>query len=967
MSDVRRAGGAEAPLDVGDELGLAALRAAVDAGLPVDDSHLHDAYALAPFGVVAMRADERRPVRAANPAACELFGLAEAALLTVDPAELVHEDDRRRVLDLWRSVLAGERDRVETDVRIRRADGSSLPVHAVVVASRAAGKPLRAVCFFDDVSARRALEDARYRALVQHGFDMVAVIVPPDMRAIYMSPSFESVLGYPLEYLELPRPEIIHPEDVERVFAAYATVCESPPGTQVPLLFRMRRADGNWCTIEARLTNRLDDPAIGGVVSNGRDVTDAVAALGRLWASEQRYRALSEHSSDVISVYDADLHLLHASESHVAVLGYDWAALSQHERVGTVHPDDLGPRLLEPILRVRERDGATETTTFRVRHADGRWRYLESIVANALANPAVGGIVVTSRDVTDRVEAEAAVRAEKERFSSLFRHSTDVVAVIAPDGELLYVSPSLEPIYGYRPEDVIGARGLPVPVHDDDRFLLDGAMAAVGSEPGARTQLLCRVHHQDGTERWSEVDVCNLTAEVSVGGTVVHLRDVTDRKLAEDELAHKALHDELTGLPNRALLQDRLEQALARAARNGTKVVVLFLDLDHFKNVNDSLGHDAGDALLVEVGARLRSRVRASDTIARLGGDEFVVLLEDVAPEWLGADVGEALLAAMREPIMVDGRELYTTASIGLAVSNETSTALSLLRDADAAMYEAKRRGRDGLQQFEGTVRDRVVHRVELEADLRRALERSELGVAYQPGFDLASMRPVSVEALLRWYHPERGVVAPRDFVPLAEESGLIVPIGAWVLDRACAQAAAWDRAVPDDHRTVWVNVSVRQLSRPDFAQVVADALDRHGLTPDRLGLEITESVLIEEAEEAGTELRAIEELGVRLAIDDFGTGYSSLTYLRRFKVDVLKLDQSFVRDVDRNGDDHAISGAVISLGHTLGMEISAEGVERPAQLDVLRAMGCDVACGYLLARPLPPERVTELLRPSAG
>jgi diguanylate cyclase (GGDEF)-like protein/PAS domain S-box-containing protein len=811
-------------------------------------------------------------------------------------------------------------------------------------------------------SGESTAADERYRALVQHGFDMVAVVVPPDMRAVYLSPSFERVLGYPLEYLEPPRPEIIHPDDVERVVAAYAEAFAAAPGTQVALLFRMRRTDGEYRTIEARLTNRLDDPAINGIVSNGRDVTDAIAALEQLTRSEQRYRALSEHSSDLVAIFDERLALQYASGSHRTVLGHDWMGLDEDARAALVHPDDLVPRLIEPMLRVRAQAGATETTTFRIRHADGRWRHLEAIVANWLANPAVAGIVVTSRDVTDRVEAESALRAEKERFSSLVRHSTDVVAVIAPDGELLYVSPSLEAVYGYRPEEVVGARGMPVPVHDDDSELLRRALESVAVTHGRRTQVVCRLRHRDDRDRWSEIDVCNLTDEPSVGGTVVHMRDITDRKLAEEELAHKALHDELTGLPNRALLRDRLDHALTRAARTGQRAIVLFLDLDHFKDVNDSLGHDVGDRLIVAVGERLLRRVRASDTVARLGGDEFVVLLEDVTVEDAALDVAQSILEAMREPIDVDGRELFATASIGVAVSGAPSSATSLLRDADAAMYEAKKRGRDCLQIFDDSVRARVVHRVELESDLRRALDRGELRLVYQPAYELSTMRPTGVEALLRWHHPERGVVAPGDFVPLAEQSGLIVPIGEWVLDAACAQAAAWDRALPDPDRTVWVNVSARQLGRPDFAHLVARALARHDLDPSRLGLEITESMLIEEAEEAGTELREVEALGVRLAIDDFGTGYSSLSYLRRYKVDVLKLDRTFVRDLDRNNDDHAIAGAVISLGHTLGMEISAEGVERPTQLDILRAMGCDVACGYLLARPQPPDRLTGVL-----
>jgi diguanylate cyclase (GGDEF)-like protein len=399
--------------------------------------------------------------------------------------------------------------------------------------------------------------------------------------------------------------------------------------------------------------------------------------------------------------------------------------------------------------------------------------------------------------------------------------------------------------------------------------------------------------------------------------------------------------------------------------RTGLRTVVLFIDVDRFKVVNDSLGHAYGDDLLVAVAARLRASLRETDTVARLGGDEFVVLLEDLAHEGVGLDVAEKILEAMRRPFALAGREFFVTASIGLAMSTgENDSPESMIRDADAAMYVAKGRGRNRLEVFDEAIRARVVQHLDMENDLHRALERGELRLVYQPAYELRSNRIVGVEALLRWDHPKRGLVLPSDFIGVAEETGLILDIGHWTIDEACRQVRQW-RDEGSSLRTLWVNLSARQIAGSDLPGIVRAALERHSLPRDALGLELTESALIEEAETAGSMLRELEDLGVRLAIDDFGTGYSSLLYLQRYRVDVLKVDRSFVSGLGTNDDDTAITSAVINLGHNLGMEVSAEGVETPMQLERLRDLGCDTACGYFLVRPTTPETVTELLRSS--
>jgi diguanylate cyclase (GGDEF)-like protein len=464
-----------------------------------------------------------------------------------------------------------------------------------------------------------------------------------------------------------------------------------------------------------------------------------------------------------------------------------------------------------------------------------------------------------------------------------------------------------------------------------------------------------------------EAHAVNLLDGGAVDGVVVHLHDISERRVAESELEHQALHDPLTGLPNRALVLDRLGRALARSQRAGTSTVVLFIDIDRFKIVNDSLGHAYGDDLLVAVAARLRASLRETDTVARLGGDEFVVLLEDLTHETIALDVAEKILDAMRRPFSLAGREFFVTASIGLAVSTtDHETPESMIRDADAAMYVAKGRGRNRLEVFDEAIRVRVMHHLEVEHDLHRALERGELRLVYQPAYQLETNRIVGVEALLRWDHPTRGTVQPGEFISVAEETGLIVDIGKWTIDEACRQVREW-RDGDSSLRTLWVNLSPKQLAGAALPGIVRDALGRHDLPPGALGLELTESALIEEAEAAGSMLRELEGLGVRLAIDDFGTGYSSLLYLQRYRVDVLKVDRSFVNGLGTNDDDTAITSAVINLGHNLGMEVSAEGVETPMQLQRLRDLGCDTACGYYLVQPTTPEAVTRLLRSSAN
>ena len=440
--------------------------------------------------------------------------------------------------------------------------------------------------------------------------------------------------------------------------------------------------------------------------------------------------------------------------------------------------------------------------------------------------------------------------------------------------------------------------------------------------------------------------------------------EITERKLSEQRIHHIAHHDVLTGLPNRALLQDRLSQAIAYANRSGHPMWVLLIDLDRFKFVNDSLGHKAGDLLLKTVAERLLAAVRASDTVARLSGDEFVAILGESNEATLSPDIVQRVMHAVAQPVILEGKEFFVTCSIGVASYDGGGNAQHLIEHADIAMYAAKKLGRNSFQFYEPAMNEEAQERLRIENALRKALERGEFALHYQPQVDLDSGRIIGAEALLRWQHPELGLVSPARFIGLAEETGLIVPIGAWVLRTACAQAREWlEHSHGHAPMKMAVNLSARQFSQPDLVQMISDVLAETGLPPACLELELTESLFMNDVAQAVSLLHQLKALGVTLSIDDFGTGYSSLSYLRDFPIDVLKIDRSFVNDIATDPDDAAIVVSVIALAHNLQLRVVAEGVESREQLDFLQQHGCDAIQGYYFSRPVAPDLFEQMAR----
>ncbi|MBI2708206.1 MAG: EAL domain-containing protein [Actinobacteria bacterium] len=977
-----------------------------------------------------------------------------------------------------------------------------------------------------DVTDRRALED-RQRTVLDHVFDVVAV-VGPDRRYRYVSPSVTAHLGWaPEEVVGRRVDEFLVPEahpDFEAMFDRVSTL----PGSHGPFGLHIRSADGGIRVLETMVTNRFDDPGVGGLVVAGRDETDRHNDRERLRRSEAWSQAILRFGFDVIFVIDPDFVIRFASPSTAKTLGYDVDELIGVDSLALLHPADraLAAHELSTLPGV---DSPHQATRIRLRHRDGRYRHFYVYAHDLLDEPAVGGIVVNAHDVTERVEAEQAYRHSDRRFRALALNALDVVLVVDEAGGISYASPSVHEVLGIEAHrirrgsraswvfdhvhpgdvpaarrllqvaaeatgrvgpielrartgwgtwrylevmasnrlddpavsgivvnarDVTGRRRAEMLVQEQTEILegivrgrplsetlervanlvasgIDGAVVAVtrlGAEgafrnthaPGVPSSLLaaldtCSTDPRLGPvmrdvapvvfpdllsdprwEPWREpIESAGLRAcwchpmvdqhaGVVIGQVIVlhpDAREPTDperevleraRNLAavaverrefESRLAHQAEHDGLTGLPNRVTLLDRIRATLARS-RDRHDIAVMFVDLDQFKVVNDSLGHAVGDRLLEQVGERFRGAVRRGDIVGRFGGDEFVVLCPDVGGQDGAVVVAEALADSLRSPIEVDGREVVISASIGIAVADaRVADAEALVRDADAAMYRAKEQGRARWAVFEAALHERVVHRLEIERGIRGALSGAELVVHYQPVVRLDDGVVVSVEALVRWSRPGHGLVGPEDFVLIAEDAGLIVPLDRWVLEDASRQVAAW-RATIAPELGLSVNLSARQLGDATLPSFVAGVLDDTGLPPDALVLEVTESALIADPEAASEILARLEELGVDIAIDDFGTGYASLDHLRRVRTArQLKIDRSFVADLDSGTRrDRAIVSASLVLARDLGLTSVAEGVETESQARALVQLGCDLAQGFWFSPALPAAKARDLL-----
>jgi diguanylate cyclase (GGDEF)-like protein/PAS domain S-box-containing protein len=805
---------------------------------------------------------------------------------------------------------------------------------------------------FSDPECAPLLElDDQTLTLLQQATDLF-VVLSPDGRLIYQSPANERLLGYPPGSVAGASIfDLIHPEDHAATEIAFAAVL-AQPDVAPTLEIRCRHHDGSWRWMEATARNLLADSAIQGIVINASDVTER-------WRAERRYRAVVENIPAAVYTYrsDGNAPTTYTSPQIAALTGYtmqEWTA-DPELWLRIVHPDDR-----ERVRAETERTDATGepyAVEYRFVRRDGSiiWVRDEAVYVPIGPDdvPIWQGFMI---DITDRKLTEERLHAAEEKFRTLVEEVPAAIYLQAAGDErtMLYMSPQAQAMVGY-PADRWTADPLfwTTILHPDDlsRVLAEDAIA---HETG-RFRSEYRVLTAQGDTVWIRDEMVRVHDELGQPRLWRgYISDISDLKEAEAQLAYQAFHDHLTELPNRSLLIDRLNQALAQSRRRGHTLALLYLDLDNFKVINDSLGHAAGDELLIEVSRRLRAVLREEDTAARLGGDEFAVLLHVVDGVGAAIDVAERIIERLREPFSIAERSVNVTTSVGIVLSAHVEDEPNvLLQRADIAMYRAKGRGKNDYDMFDADMYAEALARLELEHDLRQALERDELFVHFQPVVNLTSRAVIGWEALMRWRHPERGRVSPADFIPVAEEVGTILQLGKWVLTAACKSVRHYLDDAPSGGRiSLSVNLSARQFQNPTLVADIEAALAASGLSPGALVLEITESVVMEDAEATVERLHALKRLGIRIAIDDFGTGYSSLAYLRRFPVDYIKIDRAFIEDAGRDVGGATLVQGIINLAHALGIRVVAEGVETVAQHDLLVRLGCDLAQGFLYGRP---------------
>jgi diguanylate cyclase (GGDEF)-like protein/PAS domain S-box-containing protein len=632
---------------------------------------------------------------------------------------------------------------------------------------------------------------------------------------------------------------------------------------------------------------------------------------------------------------------------------------SRDEAIDAATGDDRAFTILLPYAAVTAALLTSSIELWRVGYADPVVSWIRTFIIMALVARQILTLLENTSLTRHLQERLRQLRESEQRFEALVQHSSDVVTVVDANGVVKYQSESVERVFGYL-ADALVDRSIGDLLDADSGRLLGDLLKQLVQEPYAVRVVELKVRHRSGRLCTAEMTITNLLQNPSVRGVVLNTRDISERKTLEEQLVHSAFHDSLTSLANRALFRDRVDETLWQYEDDRAGVAVLFLDLDGFKQVNDLLGHASGDLLLVQVAERLRECVRPRDVVARLGGDEFGILLVE-ADEHVAGEVAGRVTAALREPFRVDDQDMHIQGSVGIAFADpDVSGADKLLRNADLAMYRAKTSGGGEFRTYDPDMHVNLVERLQLEADLRRALDEGQFVLHYQPTVELTTKEIVGAEALVRWNHPSRGLVPPTQFIPLAEEGGLIVTLGAWILEEACREAAAW-RGI-GANLTISVNISAGQL-RADFPDFVAGVLERSGLAPERLMLEMTETVLLDHTSENLTVLERLKALGLRLAIDDFGTGYSSLSYLHRFPVDVLKIDRSFIERIEGGDRDAELVRTIVQLGQGLKLMTIAEGIEGAEQVAALEQIGCVVGQGYHFSRPIAAASFAELLR----
>ena len=893
----------------------------------------------------------------ANLRAAELLAFENPSdMADLNARDFFSEEDLERVLaHIERDGSAGGAG--ENEYTFSRQDGSTVPVEITVAAlTDADGDNAGYMGVARDITERKLADEAlrqseeKYRDLVENSNEIIFTL---DENAVvtYISPAVESIGGFrPEEVIGRSSTEFIHADDLADVAMSLQNVLA---GELDPTEYRLRTKAGGYRWVRSASKPIYEGSEIVGVRGVLVDITEKRAAEDALRASERRFRALVEHSTDGVALVASDGVLTFTGPSTERILGYRSDELVGIDHTELVHPEDRGSvaAAMADLLATPDESAAM---MLRCKHKDGSWRWIEGVGTNLLNEPSVEAIVFNYRDITERKLADEALKRSEENHKALALAIPDVMVRVRRDGTIIDFKVDERHVLSPPETDVADTTLDAILPEHSAQF-----MRCVDISISTReTQVLEYQQTISGKPLEFEARIVASSDDEAVA----IVRDITERKNSERIIRQLAYHDALTGLPNRALFEDRLKMAVAQARRAGEKLAVMFLDLDRFKLVNDTLGHGAGDKLLSMVADELTGLLREGDTIARVGGDEFTLLLSKINGSLDAVEVADRILARLKQPKRIGGQEFRVTTSIGITVfPGDGDDPETLLRNADTAMYRAKERGRDNHQLFTPAMNASVVERLSLESDLRRALDCEEFEVFYQPFANISSGRIVGAEALVRWNHPDRGLVMPDAFIPFAEETGLIIPLGEWVLKRAVCQAKEWiDAGLPG--LRVAVNLSARQLQHEPLVEMVASTLKSCGLPSDQLQLEITEGAMMDNVESAIRVVKELRHLGLGVSVDDFGTGYSSLSYLKRFPVDTVKIDRSFVRDLTIDPNDAAIVTTVLAMARSLGLHVVAEGVETRQQLEFLRDHDCDDFQGYLLSRPITATEYVKLV-----
>ena len=882
----------------------------------------------------------------------ETLGLTDADMSRRHPLDLVPPEQIEPARQAIATILAGAQVTMELD--LVTADGGRLTFFGTGVPVEHNGRRHVSALMMDITEHKRAEADQRLYA------NMVAAM-PDHLSVVNRDYVYVAVNDAYLHNHGLPREaivghhvaELLGQELFESLVKANLDRCLVGERVHYQGWFEFHVSGRRYMDIT--YTPHLDATGqVAGVIVASRDITELELAHQSLLESDARFRALVDQAPDALFIHDLLGRFLDVNQRACESLGYSRAELLRME-VRQVEMDV--PPSRQGSLWQSLSPGQKQIVKGRQRRKDGSIFPVE-IHLGCLDLQGETVIMALARDISERRQAEEKLL----QAAAVFDNAQEGILITDAGGCILAVNQAFREITGYTEAEVLGQTpGMFKSGRHDKSFYRDmwETLARTGRWQG---EVWDRRKDGEIFPKWLSISAIR-DPEGQTSRYVALFADITHLKESEARLEHLAHFDPLTDLPNRLLFHSRLEHALEQARRHGHRLAILFLDLDRFKTVNDSLGHPAGDELLVAVSQRVRARLRDTDTLARLGGDEFVILLEQLDEAQQAAVVAMELLRVLKEPIMLSGgHEVFIGASIGISLfPDDAREAMQLVRNADAALYQAKDAGRNTYSFYTESLTREAEGRLAMEGRLRYALERGEFVLHYQPLVAVADGRLLGVEALVRWRHPEDGLVAPAHFIPIAEENGLIVPLGEWVLRTACAQMKAWlDRGLPP--LSLAVNISPRQFQQDELAGLIRDILKRSDLPPELLELEITEGAIMQQGDQAIATLHALKALGVRLAIDDFGTGYSSLAYLKRFPIDKLKIDRGFVRDIPGDSNDVEIAATIIAMARNLKLEVLAEGVETQAQLAFLREHGCDACQGYLFSRPLPADEIAQLL-----